>query len=310
VNDLPTFSIVIETATQATSDLDHLDQALDSLRGQTATVESANEIIVVDTGGAPLGDIERVCSKYARVQVRRFEHLTDYFDTKNAALPFVTGEVVLFADSDCEYEPAWLFHLLEPFNDPQVHIVTGETWHHITNFYDLAVGVAWVLWPFSDEDRLTPVGNYWANTVAFRRAVIQQVPFRNSGRTQRGGQAQHVYDLLHLGHTIWKQPKARAYHPIPGPRFVFRKMFLTGRDAAIITSKGINPLGTRGLWGKRVGKFFDKLGRVLKLDWRYAFSLPLALPITALLALLYSLGYVGIRLDGALRGRALKETPL
>jgi hypothetical protein len=295
-NGLPAFSIVIETATQATSDLEHLDWALASLRRGAVSMEHANEVIVVDTGIAALGEVERVCSRYARVRVHRFEHLEDYFDTKNAALPFVTGEVILFVDSDCDYEPAWLAQMLEPFRNPEIHIVSGETWHHIRNIYDLGVGLAWVLWPFSYEEHLAPARNYMANTVAFRREAIQKAPFRNSGRTHRGGQALHVGDLHRMGYTIWRQPCARAYHPIPGPGIIGGKMLRNGRDAAVITRRGINTLGTSGLWGKRFGNACAKLARLLRQDWRFALALPLALPLSTGLALLYAAGYLGAQL--------------
>ena len=288
---LPTFSLVIETENLEVSDLQHLERSLRSLRMQTFPLAKAQEIILVDTGVLAREILEKSCAPYGQIQIVSTPGEHDYFKVKMFGFPYTTGEVVLFADCDCSYDPDWLRNMLQPFQDPAIQVVTGETYHRIRNPYDLAVALAWVLEPYSLENELKPVRVYMANTMAFRRQVLLRHPLQGSRQFMRVGQIEHGEELAAGGIVIWQQPKARVDHEVPGLNTIFGRMYGAGQDVHFISKRKINPLGKKDLWRTRFFRLLHKIKLTFEYDRNSIYYFPFAMPLILVLIGTYLAGY-------------------
>ncbi len=287
-----TFSIVLETANLAINDLAQLKSALDTLYNQTLSVSNAKEVIVVDTGLVPIQEIQDVCRQYANIQIVRAQTNLDYYLTKAEGFKYTTADIVAFVDSDCTINSEWLESILQPFDNPQIQIVTGETWHQIRTPYDLSVGLLWTLRPFTYGKQITEVASYYANNLAVRRQVLLEIPFVGSGENYRTGQSEHAHRLRQRNVQIWSQPRARAYHQVPKLKYIFKILFSNGRDTWLLSKQGKNTLGTKGLWGIRISHFLSKFFKIMFSDWKHPFYMILSAPMSILLFLSYIYGYL------------------
>jgi glycosyltransferase involved in cell wall biosynthesis len=125
---VPSFSIVLETENLANADLEGLTNALSSLVQQDCSPEQAKEVILIDSGDAPPTLLEQLSDRYPWIKIHPAPPSTGYYKAKMLGAELATGEIVVYADSDCLYEPHWLRTILTSFADhPERQIVAGET---------------------------------------------------------------------------------------------------------------------------------------------------------------------------------------
>ena len=232
---LPTFSIAIETANLSMADLDGLRGTLESLSDQTVPVTRANEVLLTDSGDVPDDVLDALLREYPWVRAVRLPRTTGYEELKRAGVEAATGEVLVFADGDCYYEPVWLESLLQPFSDPNVSIVGGETNIDSSGAYGLGVAIAFSF-PVSSSASagIHQTDRYHMNNVAFRRVVLERIPIPTRRPCYRMT-GLHVAALQAAGHTIWRQPRARARHAPPNGFFHFMWRFLLfGHDGVVV----------------------------------------------------------------------------
>ncbi len=229
--NLPSFSIVYETENLSSVELDNVYRSLASLATQDIPLEQANEFLVIDGGNAPAGVIADLCSKYPWITVERFPRIS-YYAAKMQGACLVTGEIVVYCDSDCIYVKNWLASILNAFaSSSDVDVVAGETSTPIKNPYDLAIAMHYFFPRFSSKSQLYKSDNYYMNNVAFRRDFLLQNPLPNNLPLYRGSCTMHSYALSKLkGHQIWRNPQARTVHEPPALSFTFWRYLLMGHD--------------------------------------------------------------------------------
>jgi hypothetical protein len=121
--------------------------------------------------------------------------------------------------------------MLAPFRErDDVHIVAGETTTPIRGPYGLAMALTFVFPRFSRDRALVPSRTYWANNVAVRRRLLEQVPIPDQFPVFRGQNIIHSARLAELGHIIWRNPGARVLHVLPTRRELPRRFFQLGQD--------------------------------------------------------------------------------
>lgn len=232
--NVPGFSVVIETANLSMAELDGLIGTLRSMAAQSVPIQSAAEVFLVDTGDVPEDVLQQLLKDYSWVRLMRLPGSVGYEELKMAGANAATGEVVIFADGDCYYEPQWLEAMLAPFADPSVHVVGGATEIDPTGSFGLGSAVA-----FSFPDRKSSSGpyktdKYHLNNVAFRRSLLQSIPIPSRRRCYRMG-ALHAAILRGAGYTIWRQPSAGARHTPPNGFSHFMWRFLMfGHDGIVV----------------------------------------------------------------------------
>lgn len=316
------FSIIIETENLASADLPGLFRGLDALQAQTLSPLQAEEVILVETGDVPPELLKRICEEYPWVSTRRINPDLEYYQAKMRGVELTTGEVIVLFDSDCLYNPEWLESLVAPFAREDVQMVAGETSLKVTGPYGLAMALTYIFPRYTRRDYQTvdstrdiqPTGGYFCNNVAFKRSLLTHFPIPGNLPLYRGNCVIHAHQLAANEHTIWQQPKSRAFHAPPNglSHFVSRFLML-GYDALCVSRFANNPiakdpnakvsseepaplrplrdLAVAGmLLANKIKTVAVRTLLVLKEDLRYAIHLPLALPIVVASLALYTAG--------------------
>ena len=307
---LPSFSLVLETENLANAHLDSLTQSLTSLAQQELPLTAANEILMIDSGNTPASVLEALCDRYPWLKIHQAPASTGYYKAKMLGAALVTGEVVVYCDSDCTYEPQWLQHLLMPFAvRSDIQVVAGETTTRGIGLYGTAMAIAYIFPQYSNTQSLAPTTQYFLNNVAFRREFLLKQPMPIALPLYRGNCVIHARHLQQQGYTIWQQPQARAAHAPPSDRsHFFWRFLLIGHDyywqqqlltkpastmlpPNAVQSRNDDRESTTGFRGK-LAIFCDRIQKMVRHDRCHLFYLPFALPIVIVSVLLIFAGYV------------------
>ncbi len=231
---IPSFSIIFETENLASVELENIYRSLASIATQEISPTQANEFLMIDSGNAPPEVIEQLCQKYPWIQMIHQPGI-HYYDAKRLGAQLATGEVIVYCDSDCIYEPQWLTCILTTFSQSSdINIVAGETSTPIRNLYELAIALHYFFPRFSQHQSPYRAQNYFLNAVAFRREFLLQNPIPTDLPLYRGNCLLHSYYWCSLkGEPLWKHPQARAIHEPPTPSFIFWRYLLKGRDRVL-----------------------------------------------------------------------------
>jgi hypothetical protein len=306
-----TFSIVLETENLRGGELEEVYRCLGSLEAQSIHPSRASEVLLMNSAVVPPEIVEEIERRYAWGRVVALPAGYDYYASKLRGAELASGEVVVFCDADCEYSPEWLEELLTPFaDDSTVAIVTGETATPVSGPVALGLSASYIFPLFSKRTGLAKAERYQYNNVAFRRAFLLQHPPPSGVPCYRGNGLLHAFALLHDGHTIWQNPKARAFHPLPQNwALLARRYLLLGQEAFMLSKIKPAWVGQRTLhWRRRaigdlwlcarigIGRTrtaFVRIATIVSSDpWRVV-SLPLAVPIACASLFVFLLG-VGI----------------
>jgi len=299
----PSFSIVLETENLANADLEGLSRSLLSLVKQDVPPSHAKEVLLIDSGDAPANLLEQLCDRYPWITVHPAPPGTGYYKAKMLGAHLATGDIIVYCDSDCIYEPSWMKTILTTFTQgDHIQIVAGETTTRGVGPYGTAMALTYIFPQYSGETVLTSSSEYFLNNVAFRRQFLLENPIPVELPLYRGNCVLHARDLRQNGQIIWRQPKARATHAPPhGLSHFFWRFLLIGHDYywqnrllakaavgnATAGSQQNDPMA--GLQGK-IKVFFERIQRMAKNDSRHLLFLPLSLPVAIASVLLIFAG--------------------
>jgi len=230
--NLPSFSLIIESENLHAVDPSYLEGALRSLAAQSLSPAQAKECILIQSGDIPAALEEHLAKNYPWLEVRRVDADVNYYDTKMIGAELTTGEIAVYADSDCVYDPRWLETLVQYLIDyPDAVMIGGEAAPWIRNAYELAVAANHYFKPFSEKPGPYLAANYNINGAAFRRRWLLDHPIPSSLPIYRGQCCMHAYFMTRCGgHQVIRHPKARSLHAMPSFPFVLRRMIALGAD--------------------------------------------------------------------------------
>lgn len=304
---LPSFSIVLETENLANADLEGLSRSLASLVHQDISPSQANEVLLMDSGDVPTDLLEPLCDRYPWITVKPAPAGTGYYEAKMLGAQLASGNILVYADSDCIYEPSWLRTILTTFAEHEhIQVVAGETTTRGVGPYGTAMALTYIFPQYSGETTLTPTSQYFLNNVAFRRQFLLDHPIPTGLPLYRGNCVIHACHLLQDGHRIWRQPQARATHAPPnGLSHFFWRFLLIGHDyywQNRLLSKAADrprnqespqdqnyPNPMSGLQGK-LQVFGERLQRMVKNEPQHLIYLPLSIPVVVISVLLIAIG--------------------
>ncbi|XGV98928.1 MAG: glycosyltransferase family 2 protein [Leptolyngbya sp. BL-A-14] len=310
---LPSFSLILETENLANADLDGLAQSLASLSQQDISLTTANEVLIVDSGDTPTALLKDLCDRYAWLKVHQAPPETTYYKAKMLGAAIATGQIVVYCDSDCTYEPHWLRSLLQPFAEqPDIQVVAGETTTRGVGFYGTAMALTYIFPQYSGEKALAPTGQYFLNNVAFQREFLLKQPIPTALPLYRGNCVVHANNLRQQGYTIWRQPQARATHAPPSDRshffwrfllighdYYWQQQLLSKKQPATAPGETLKQDGSPTIdrdptasFKNKVDIFFDRIRKMIRHDQRHLFFLPFAVPVATASILLIFVGYV------------------
>ena len=296
---LPSFSLILETENLANADLKGLSKSLETLANQDISPTCANEVLLIDSGDTPTHILEHLCEQYPWIKVHHTLLGTGYYKAKMLGAELVTGEIVVYFDSDCIYQPNWLRSILTAFTEGEdIQVVAGETMTLSKGAYGTAMALTYIFPQYSGDKSLTPTAQYFLNNVAFRREFLLSNPIPTDLPLYRGNCVIHARNLQDRGYTIWKQSQARATHAPPnGLSHFFWRFLLIGHDyywQNRLLAKAGDETSDRNPMTSFKGKleiFSDRVQKMWANNPRQFMYLPLAIPIViAALALIFT-GY-------------------
>jgi glycosyltransferase involved in cell wall biosynthesis len=232
----PSFSIVLETENLAAAGAGALAGCLDALAQQELPVSEAREVLLAHGGDLP-AEVHGLRDAYPWLTFYPVPPEAGYYEAKMAAVGHATGDVVVFCDSDCAYEPQWLARLLAPFAERGASVVAGETTTPAPGVYGAANALTYIFPRYSGRRDLYAGDSYFCNNVAFRRDLLERHPLPSRDDVFRGSCVSHARTLLADGVTIWRQPRARALHALPGPRHFAPRYLLLGHEALLLSRR-------------------------------------------------------------------------
>jgi hypothetical protein len=302
----PSFSLILETENLANADLEGLSNSLASLIKQDLSLTCANEVWLIESGDTPIELLQQLCDRYPWIKVHQAPLCTGYYKAKMLGAQLATGDVVVYCDSDCTYEPHWLRTILTTFQQhPEIAIVAGETSTRGVGPYGTAMALTYIFPQYSGVMELTPTPQYYLNNVAFRREFLLHHPIPAELPLYRGNCVIHAQELCQSGAIIWKQPQARATHAPPnGLSHFFWRFLLIGHDyywqekllqrgsKTPPSSSAANPDPNMSRFSTKVQTFFDRIGKMVENDPRHAIFFPAAIPVATASVLLILLGYL------------------
>jgi glycosyltransferase involved in cell wall biosynthesis len=302
---LPSFSLILETENLINADLEGLSESLASLIAQDLPPTAAEEVLVIDSGDAPPELIVQLQARHPWIKVHRTDRPMEYYEAKMLGAQLATGDIVVYCDSDCIYEPHWLHSLLTPFQDhADINLVAGETTTRGLGPYGTAMAIGYIFPQYSGQKGLQPTRSYFLNNVAFRRSFLLQNPIPYDLPLYRGNCQIHARELLKAGYELWRQPQARSTHAPPnGLSHFFWRFLLIGHDAywqqqiqqqLHLTTADLkqanryqDPISGKG---GNLNVFLVRMQGLIKRDWRHLVVFPLALPVLISSSLLILMG--------------------
>ena len=299
------FSVVLEAATITHDTQASLLTCLKSLADQNLSPELAEEVLIMDVGNIDHDIAAEISDKFPWAIITRLPKGTRDFGAKMAGAKLVTGDVVVFCDSDNTYLPGWLDSMVRPFAEKEdLTVVTGQTGVKPDGVYATVFALTFFFLPFDDPERgMTPVEHYFGNNSAFCRSFLLENPIPTGLPLLRGNDYVHSVRMRSEGYGLWRQHRARALHDPPETFAEFvRKYLARGSDRLQISGRirDLEPTKTPygRTWAIAKENVNDLLYRIFRIPREELGSLVyylLALPMSIFLLALVALGAANLR---------------
>lgn len=261
-------------------------------------------LIVYNPDNVKKNEIEKIVNE----EIKNYTNLIElkfipafgcgYFQLKNAGSKQSTKDIVIFFDSDAVPDDGWLRSILEPFNKPNTHVVTGNTYMPLTNLVEKAMALIWYFPPETIKSETFEETDWFStNNVAFTREIFKKYNFPNLDGL-RGHNVAVANKLIFNGIKIYRTHKARASHPASNGfvHFIHRGLELGyDKGCSIIRERELDS-STLDREGRSAGK--TSIRKIIsKIRYRYKF-LNLnpfeVLPVFTIATTYYALGVVGL----------------
>ncbi|HVL98427.1 MAG TPA: glycosyltransferase [Egibacteraceae bacterium] len=237
----PRLTIVIEWENVLLAEAERALRMLTTLGRQVADLGwPAEALVLFDDGEVDRAMVERAvaASRLDRHQAVSVELIAvrglHYYDLKNAGASRARGDIVVFLDSDVVPEQGWLANLLEPFSRPDVEVVGSNPYIEATSLYSKMFALTWFFPLRTEHGPVRPARQFYANSVAFRRATLAAHPFPTGDGRARGACTTLSMMLRDEGITVWCNPRAKVAHPPPnGLRHFLVRALYDGHDRAV-----------------------------------------------------------------------------
>ncbi|HXJ77185.1 MAG TPA: glycosyltransferase family 2 protein [Candidatus Methylomirabilis sp.] len=231
-------SIIVEWDNVRFADVTRGQRLLEMLRDQTREMPGVYEIAILYNEDAIDGSRLREVADRALGLLKARTHMVPtgglaYYQLKNEGVRRTGGNLVVLVDSDVLPEAGWLRQLLQPFADPAVDVVAGSTYIEHEGLYGQAMALGWAMFPPrpATDGTLSATSWFFANNVAFRRAVFERHYFPEDLQQSRGQCYRLAEALRANGTAIYMSSSARAAHPAPhGTAHFVRTAVCEGHD--------------------------------------------------------------------------------
>lgn len=194
------------------------------------------ELVVTHEGTVSDAHVKELESAAAR-PIRFVEMPADagYYEAKergfDATAP--SSQIVVFADGDCWPDQGWLDALVAPFDDASVRVVAGRTVYREDLLGIAATTIDFMY--FSSPFGANASRNFYANNVAFRREVFDELRYTDGDGFYRGNCQVAGMKLVEKGVPVRFVPAARTTHRFPdSARELVKLRMLRGEDTVVL----------------------------------------------------------------------------
>ena len=209
------------------------DAALSTLRRQLRAMATQLPVedveLIITHAGLPATDRAQLAHEYARpLTWLEVPAAAGFYEHKNRGFGASRGEIVVFLDGDTEPNPGWLAALTAPIARGEALVVAGHTGYpgalaELGNLFDF---------PHFAAGAADTVRHFWANNVAFARAVFATYSFPVIAPMFHGQCQVLALQLRAAGIAIRNAPAARVTHGWPvSARDWLEVRLLRGADA-------------------------------------------------------------------------------
>lgn len=225
------------------------------LRSLTRLAYEPFEVIVVDDASSyavaalVAGLFDR------RVRVIRSETRLGKSRARNLGVRQAAHGLVAFIDDDCTADRLWLSRLGEPFTDPNVGFVIGETQYvrddHRGRFPERVVQNLWAQWPS-------------AGNLAYRKSTFEALGGFNEDFDRFNNEDTELgMRAVARGVAYARQPDARVYHQ--ATQWTARSLLASAKNVAVFVPLVVRYPRTVNAFGRRVwfGRFVQPLDYLL-----------------------------------------------
>lgn len=277
-NTGPSFSFIIEWDNARISEVGRARQMLKALQEQVIAHQPRPAlppqiVILYDKRRIDPAIIHQILAETidpkawdATIQVVPTDGL-GYYQLKNHGVPQTDREIVVFLDSDVIPEPGWFDAMMSAIENPEVDIVSGNTYVMPDTFYAKAFHLFWFFELRSKQARLYEHGSFYANNIAFKRPILERYPYPDLESFR--GQCVILCDRMKKeGVRIYRHDGARVSHPPPnGFEHFYRRAICEGHDEVMLQrAKRMGrllsgPIGSTMRFWKSVKKTFQRAVR-------------------------------------------------
>lgn len=164
-----------------------------------------------------------------------------YFEKKSLAAFMTQADIVVYADSDCEYAPNWFSEIILPFHDKETMMSCGRTYAMPGAFLEQVSSLCWFFPINNKRDPQNSPKRFWGNNFAIRSEVMRQYPFvRQSDVRIWGGEL--VKTLISNKLAIVYSPAEACHKQLFNLSYMFRRSITLGHhnDAWVALCKRPN----------------------------------------------------------------------
>ncbi|NYF23118.1 hypothetical protein HDC36_004608 [Xanthomonas sp. JAI131] len=197
-----------------------LQRVMRALAAQSVPLDALGQLIVTHDGLS-----EAACAALVAIAGRpigfvRIDAATGYYDAKNAGFAATDPhrcDYVVFADADCLPDREWLAALLQPFaQQPAPAAVAGRTSYRADVLGTALTTLDFMYFPSPLQAQATR--NFYANNVAFRRAVFAQHGYQPLDGVYRAHCQVLGLRLQAAGVAVHYAAQAHTVHRLPDTR--------------------------------------------------------------------------------------------
>lgn len=228
-----TFSVIVETENLGMVGFEELEESLDSIKAQQYPIEQLEEVVLIVGGHLSSEVLDTLRKQYPWVRVHMEPTGLDYARSKMKGAEVAKGSVLIFADSDMQYEPAWLGNMIKTFlAQPEHTIVSGDTRLNTISGYSMALNCTWMIQILNNNiAQPVPMKFFPLNNFVIAKADMQAVPLPYQIHLYRNKIPLWEAMLQRKGYHIVRAPHARGHHAPPGtPGDWWYRMLVYGAD--------------------------------------------------------------------------------
>jgi glycosyltransferase involved in cell wall biosynthesis len=216
-----------------------------------------------------------------------------YYELKNYGATQTEADVLVFLDSDVIPEPGWLVALLDGIAQPGVDVIGGNTYIAPESLYTRAFALSWFFPLRSEAGEPAPSEHFFANNVAFRKAVFDKHHFP-CDKKFRGQCVDLASTLRENNYGLFLHPAARVSHPPPNGVYHFiTRALCAGHDQVVTARKHQREAGIKAAWQRFLHQIRASRKRIRAHRSEVALGTAASLAAQGIVVAYYGLVFVG-----------------